>query len=109
MTDGGLPDGICVHGATGTQYQLPNEVPQISSSLTMMKIAANRGHRGERSRKKANTGRQSAPCRSTRPVTSGRRVRPAAAHTLAPPSTAYATRRPYLRTIGVWEARRPKR
>jgi len=51
MTDGGLPDAMCVHGATGIQYQLPNEVPQISSSLTMMKMAAKRGHRGDRSRK----------------------------------------------------------
>jgi len=51
MTDGGLPEGTCVHGATGIQYQLPNEVPEISSSLTMMKIAAKSGQRGERSRK----------------------------------------------------------
>jgi len=42
---------MCVHGATGIQYQLPNDVPAISSSLTMMKIAANSGQRGERSKK----------------------------------------------------------
>jgi hypothetical protein len=30
---------------------LPNDVPLISSSLTMMKIAANKGHRGDRRRK----------------------------------------------------------
>jgi len=51
MTDGGLPDGMWVQGADGSQYQLPNDVPAISSSLTMTKIAANSGHRGERSRK----------------------------------------------------------
>jgi len=51
MTDGGLPDGMCVQGATAIQVQLPNEVPEISSSPTMMKIAANIGHRGERSRR----------------------------------------------------------
>jgi hypothetical protein len=51
MTDGGLPEAMCVHGALGNQYQLPNEVPQISSSLTMTKIAANRGQRGDRSKK----------------------------------------------------------
>jgi len=51
MTEGGLPDGICVHGATGIQDQSPKEVPKISSSLTMMKMAANSGQRGERSRK----------------------------------------------------------
>jgi hypothetical protein len=109
MADGGLPEGMCVQGATGIQYQLPKDVPQISSSPTMMKMAAKRGHRGERSRKKAKTGRHSAPCTSTRPVKRGRRVRPAAAHTPAPPSTAYARRRPYRRTIGACKARRPKR
>ena len=46
-----MPEGMCVHGATGIQYQLPNDVPKISSSLTMMKIAANSGQRGERSKK----------------------------------------------------------
>jgi len=51
MTEGGLPEGMCVHGAAGIQYQLPNDVPQISSSLTMMKMAAKSGQRGERSRK----------------------------------------------------------
>ena len=51
MTDGGLPDGMCVHGATGIHAQLPKEVPKISSSLTMMKIAAKSGQRGDRSRK----------------------------------------------------------
>jgi len=51
MTDGGLPDGMCVHGATGIQYQFPNDVPKISSSLTMMKMAANSGQRGDRRRK----------------------------------------------------------
>jgi len=35
----------------GSQDQLPKAVPKISSSLTMMKIAANSGQRGERSRK----------------------------------------------------------
>jgi hypothetical protein len=42
-----------VHGAYGTQYQSPNAVPQISSSATMTKIAANTGQRGERSRNHA--------------------------------------------------------
>jgi hypothetical protein len=51
MTEGGLPEGMWVHGATGIQYQLPNEVPKISSSLTMMKRPAKRGQRGERRRK----------------------------------------------------------
>jgi len=51
MTEGGLPDGMPVQGAAGSQYQLPREVPTISSSPTMMKIAANSGHRGDRSRK----------------------------------------------------------
>src|SRR5256885_49912 len=68
---------MCVHGATGIQDQFPNDVPKISSSLTMMKMAAKSGHRGERSRKYANTGRQSAPCTSTRPVTIGSTVTPA--------------------------------
>ena len=85
MTDGGLPDGMWVQGATGIQYQLPNEVPQISSSLTMMKIAANSGQRGERSRKYAKTGKHSAPWRSNRPVNSGSSVRPRAAQA---PATA---------------------
>jgi len=83
-----------VQGETGIQYQLPKEVPHISSSLTMMKIAANSGHRGERRRKYANTGRQSAPCTSTRPVTAGSTVTPARAHPPAAARTKYATRRP---------------
>jgi len=51
MTEGGLPEGMCVHGATGIQYQSPNDVPKISSSLTMTKMAAKSGQRGERRRK----------------------------------------------------------
>jgi len=51
MTDGGLPEEMWVQGATGIQYQLPNDVPQISSSLTMRKTAAKSGQRGDRSKK----------------------------------------------------------
>jgi len=85
---------MCVHGATGTQVQLPRDVPKISSSLTMRKIAAKRGHLGDRNRKKAKTGRQSAPWTSNRPVTIGSAVRPSSAQVPAPARTAYATRRP---------------
>jgi hypothetical protein len=88
MAEGGLPEAICVHGAIGTQAQLPRDVPKISSSLTMMKMAANRGHRGERSRKKAKTGRHRAPWMSNRPVRSGSTVKPSAAHVPAPARTA---------------------
>jgi hypothetical protein len=42
---------MCVHGATGIHCQLPNDVPEISSSLTITKMAANIGQRGERRRK----------------------------------------------------------
>jgi len=48
MTEGGLPEGMCVHGATGSHAQLPKAVPKISSSPVAMKIAANSDHRGER-------------------------------------------------------------
>jgi len=75
---------MCVHGATGIQYQLPNEVPQISSSLTMMKIAAKTGQRGDRSKKYAKYGSHNAPCTSTRPVTAGSTVSPSSAQVPAP-------------------------
>jgi hypothetical protein len=48
MTDGGFPDGMCVHGATGSQDQLPNAVPKISSSPVAMKMAEKSAQRGER-------------------------------------------------------------
>jgi len=51
MTEGGLPDAMCVHGATGSQNQLPNDVPKISSSPVAMKIAEKSAHLGERSTK----------------------------------------------------------
>jgi hypothetical protein len=44
---------MCVHGAFGIHDQLPNDVPQISSSPTMRKIAANTGQRGDLSRNQA--------------------------------------------------------
>ena len=59
---------MCVHGAIGCQYQLPNDVPQISSSPTMMKIAANTGHRGDRSMNQAKYGSQSAPWNGVKPL-----------------------------------------
>src|SRR5476651_72045 len=101
MTEGGLPEGMWVQGAIGSHTQLPKKVPKISSSLVAMKIAANRGQRGDRSTNHANTGRHIAPCRSNRPVISGRTVRPARAHVDAPARTTWATRRPYFKTTGV--------
>src|SRR5207245_8881491 len=101
MTEGGLPDGTCVHGVNGSQNQLPNAVPKISSSPVAMKIAANSGHRGERSTNHAKTGRQSAPWRSTRPGISGSKIKPATTHTLELATSKRATRRPYFVTPGV--------
>jgi len=88
MAEGGLPDGMWVHGATGSQYQLPKVVPEISSTLTMTKMAANSGQRGDRRRKYANTGRHNAPWTSMRPVAIGSTVRPRAAHAPATARTA---------------------
>jgi len=48
ITDGGLPEGMCVQRATGTQAQLPRVVPTISSSPVAMKMAENSAQRGER-------------------------------------------------------------
>src|SRR5436190_9174820 len=109
MTDGGLPGGMCVHGAIGSQYQLRNRVPKISSSPVAIKMAANSGQRGERRTNQAKTGRHIAPCRSKRPVTRGKIVRPASAQVEAPARITCATRFPYFRTTGVRAAIRPKR
>jgi len=78
-----LPEGIPVHGATGIQYQFPNEVPAISSTATMTQIAAKSGQRGERSRNTARTGRHIRPWTSTRPVSCGRTVTPASDQAVA--------------------------
>jgi len=109
MAEGGLPDGMWVHGANCIQVQSPRDVPNISSSLTMMKIAVNSGQRGDRRRKYAKTGKQSAPWTSSLPVTTGNAVNPSSPHVPANPSTAYATRRPWRLTTGVWAASRPNR
>src|SRR5450759_2144593 len=109
MTEGGLPDGMCVHGAIGSQYQFRKNVPKISSSPVAMKIAANKGQRGDRSTNQAKTGRHIAPCRSKRPVMSGRTVNPASAQVEAPARITCATRRPYFITTGVRAASNPKR
>jgi hypothetical protein len=85
IAEGGLPEGMCVHGATGTQYQLPRLVPTISRAAVAMKIQANSAHRSVRRTKYANTGRHSAPWTSRRCVVSGKTVTPASDH---PPAIA---------------------
>ena len=100
---------MCVHGAMGIQYQSRKNVPNISSSPVAMKIAANNGHRGERSTNQAKIGRHIAPCRSNRPVINGNTVSPARAQVVAPARITWATRLPYRSTTGVRAASNPNR
>src|SRR4029077_10608596 len=109
MTDGGLPDGMCVHGATGSQYQFRKNVPKISSSPVAMKMAANNGQRGDLNTNHAKTGRHIRPCRSKRPVINESGVTPASPHVAAAARITCATRFPYLTPTGVPAAIRPKR
>src|SRR4029077_5462483 len=108
MTDGGLPDGMCVHGATGSQYQFRKNVPKISSSPVAMKMAANNGQRGDLNTNHAKTGRHIRPWRPKRPGINGSSVTPGGAHVDAPARITCATRFPYLTTTGVRAAIRPK-
>src|SRR5260370_35450560 len=87
MTEGGFPDGMCVHGATGSQNQLPKDVPKISSSAVAMKMAANSGQRGDRTTNHANHGSHRAPIKSTPPATT-RSPRTPPTPPMPPPSVA---------------------
>ncbi len=95
-----MADCRCDQGATAAQPQSPVHVPAISIVAVAIQIAANISPRPERRMHQASSGHRSAPCTSTRCVSSGSAVTPATIHAVAAASTPCLNSLPWLRTKG---------